>query len=82
MSREIRLPESIRNLPRLVTTRQVVQAQFYAVAWTQRVILSSQHQPLGRLLLVYPDFGKPSVNEVVSRHIVYLDSSALMHLAV
>lgn len=79
MSREIELPESIRNLPRFVSPREIVQTKYHAIAWTQRATLGLQHQPLERLLLVYPDFGKPSINEVVCHYVSHLNSATLMH---
>ncbi|KAJ2918885.1 hypothetical protein MD484_g1553, partial [Candolleomyces efflorescens] len=78
MSRGIQLPASIRNLPRFVSPRQIVLTKHHAIAWTQRAALGLQHQPLERLLLVYPDFGKPSVGEVVA-HLAELHTLSLSH---
>ncbi|RXW22303.1 hypothetical protein EST38_g3550 [Candolleomyces aberdarensis] len=78
MSREIELPESIRNLPQLVSPRQVVRNEFHGIAWTQRVPIILQHEPLKRLSMVFPDFGTPSANEVVA-HLKELALLSLSH---
>ncbi|KAJ2928408.1 hypothetical protein H1R20_g8671, partial [Candolleomyces eurysporus] len=64
VSQDIELPASIRSLPRLVSPNQTVQSKFHGISWTQRVAL--EQQPLERLLVAFPDFGKPSTKEVVA----------------
>jgi hypothetical protein len=67
-SRDVELPESIRSLPRFVSPNTVVRSEFHSISWTQRVAL--EQQPDRRLLVASPDFGKPSLAEVVSRELL------------
>jgi sacsin len=63
LGHEIELPQHIRDLPPLISPSKVVIAKYYPVAWTQRARLEVEPEP--RLAMVYPDFGRPSGEQVV-----------------
>jgi sacsin len=67
-SQDVELPECIRSLPHLVSPNQVVRSQFYGISWTQRAAL--EQEPGQRLRVAFPDFGKPSLAEVVSHELL------------
>ncbi|KAJ2918884.1 hypothetical protein MD484_g1554, partial [Candolleomyces efflorescens] len=78
-SQAVELPEPIRSLPRLVSPNTVVRSRFHNIAWTQRVAL--EQEPNARLLVAFPDFGKPSLKEVVA-HLKELVKISLSHESV
>ncbi|KAJ2913095.1 hypothetical protein MD484_g7328, partial [Candolleomyces efflorescens] len=63
-SSEIELPQRIRDLPSIVSPREVVQRKYFDIAWTQRVALETE--PEDRLLVAFPDFGRPTGPEVIA----------------
>ena len=57
------IPLSITSLPHVVPPLNLVRKEFEAVAWTQRALFAEQ--PHQRVLLAYPELGRPDVSDVV-----------------
>ncbi len=57
------IPPSITSLPKVVPPLNLVRKEFEAVAWTQRALFAEQ--PHQRVLLAYPELGRPDVSDVV-----------------
>ncbi|KXN81917.1 hypothetical protein AN958_03415 [Leucoagaricus sp. SymC.cos] len=56
--------EDIRFLPDVVAPAQLLRSDLMPVAWTQRVLFSTE--PHQRLRMVYPGLGVPTAEEVVN----------------
>ncbi|KXN87239.1 Sacsin [Leucoagaricus sp. SymC.cos] len=57
------IDEEILFLPDVVAPNQVVRVEFIPIAWTQRVLFSTE--PHQRVRMVYPELGVPTAEEVV-----------------
>jgi len=64
------LPMNITSLEVIVSPSDLVVEEFEAIAWTQRATFASQ--PNHRVLLAYPDLGRPTIREVVSTSTNYI----------
>ncbi|KAF6756618.1 hypothetical protein DFP72DRAFT_893244 [Ephemerocybe angulata] len=81
LNHEIELPARIRQLPAVVSPREVVRDKEYAVSWTQRAALAEQPRTdVDTILLVFPEFGRPTGEEVVAhlRALVQLPRSPII----
>ncbi|TFK17299.1 hypothetical protein FA15DRAFT_661546 [Coprinopsis marcescibilis] len=69
---DLKLPRSIRNLPLIVSPRQLTRKEFLDICWTQRVGFA--HEPGHRVLIANPSLGMPTAKEVVEhlRQLVHL----------
>ncbi|VDC01301.1 unnamed protein product [Peniophora sp. CBMAI 1063] len=65
-----------RELPRVVSPRQLLRTEFAATAWTQRALFDAE--PSARLLGEHPSLGKPTIEEVVA-HIRVLSTIPADH---
>ena len=57
------IPQYLQDLPDVVSPNELVRKEFESIAWTQRA--SFLAQPHQRVLMTYPDLGRPLVTEVV-----------------
>jgi len=60
----LELPSNITMLPTVASPIDLVRQEFESVAWTQRAAFLTQ--PHQRILLAYPELGRPKFHEVVS----------------
>ncbi|KDR71813.1 hypothetical protein GALMADRAFT_253570 [Galerina marginata CBS 339.88] len=57
-------PSNVTALSEIVTPTDLIRKEFEAVAWTQRALFADQ--PNSRVVLAYPELGRPSISEVVA----------------
>ena len=54
----------VKSFPAVVAPNEILQTQHEPIAWTQRALLPAP--PNQRIMVAYPEFGRPTVAEVVS----------------
>ena len=59
----LEIPANISTLPEVVSPCELVRGEYESAAWSQRACFVNQPHP--RILLAYPELGRPSFSEVV-----------------
>ncbi|KAF8888406.1 hypothetical protein CPB84DRAFT_1849648 [Gymnopilus junonius] len=65
------IPQNVVALDAVVAPSDLVREEFEAIAWTQRAAFANQ--PHQRVVVAYPDLGRPTISEVAT-HLRYLSS--------